>query len=212
MDNTSLQELNSENKLPQVDFLFLGGNLALDLVNSKRSRRLPGSKRIIQFDQLWDKAELESWWRSACAKYALRPCEAYKWTQEDFESLIALRAELRVLFEAVAAGAFASMEAPLLNAALAEGSYVLGFSAEGPKRDYSSRKGLADPLLAVALAAAELLAEGELSRIRGCRSERCVLMFYDSTKSGTRHWCRPECMNRSRARANYRKAKEGGTA
>jgi predicted RNA-binding Zn ribbon-like protein len=198
-------------QLPQLPFLFIGGNLALDFVNTRRSRRITGSKRIVQFDQLWNLEQAQAWWGEACAKYQLEPCEARDWTDEGYESLVALRAELRALFESIVEGRRASAGAPRLNAALSRGSFVLTLSDSGPRRDYRARDGRPDPLLAIALAAAELLAEREPSRLRACRSERCVLLFYDSTKSGTRHWCRPDCMNRARARANYRRSKAAGT-
>jgi predicted RNA-binding Zn ribbon-like protein len=205
-------EDNPESGLPQLDFRFVGGNLALDFVDTELSRRLPGTKRIIRFDQLWDITQIEVWWKAACAEHGLEGYEDHIWTKAESELLIRLRAELRSVFESIIAGDIESTGAPLLNGVLARGSFTLSPTAEGPRRRYLPRDGGADPLLAIALAAAELLAEGELSRIRGCRSERCILLFYDSTKSGTRHWCRPDCMNRARARANYRKAKEGGTA
>jgi predicted RNA-binding Zn ribbon-like protein len=206
--------------LPQFDFIFLGGNLALDLVNTKRSRRVPGSRRIIQFDQLYDLEQLGAWWKEACARHGLARYEACVWTAEDFALLIELRAELRDLFETIIAecsakdGAeFSTHEvaakslAPVLNKVLGRGSFVVSRGAEGIQRKYASREGRPDGLLAIALAASELLAERDPKRLRDCRSERCVLLFYDSTKSGTRQWCRQECMNRSRARENYRRAK-----
>jgi predicted RNA-binding Zn ribbon-like protein len=202
-------EDNPEPGLPQLEFRFLGGNLALDFVDTERNRRVPGTKRIVKFDQLWDISQIEAWWKAACAKHGLECYEAYGWTKAEAELLIRLRAELRSIFESIIAGHIGSMGAPLLNGVLARGSFSLTLTADGPKRRYLSRDGGADPLLAIALAAAELLAERDLSRLRGCRSERCLLLFYDSTKSGTRHWCRPDCMNRARARENYRKAKEG---
>jgi predicted RNA-binding Zn ribbon-like protein len=198
--------------LPQLDFRFVGGNLALDFVDTERSRRLPSTNRIIRFDQLWDIPQIDAWWEAACEEHGLERYDTYIWTKAEAELLIRLRAELRSVFESIIAGHIGSTEAPLLNGVLARGSFTLSLTPDGPRRRYLPRDGGADPLLAIALAAAELLAERDLSRLRGCRSERCLLLFYDSTKSGTRHWCRPDCMNRARARANYRKAKAGGEA
>jgi predicted RNA-binding Zn ribbon-like protein len=31
-----------------------------------------------------------------------------------------------------------------------------------------------------------------------------VLLFYDTTKSGTRRWCSTSCMNRARSSRRYR--------
>lgn len=208
-------------ELSQLPFVFLGGNLAIDLVNTRRSRRLSGSREIIQFDQLWNLSQIQDWWDEASAKYRLGPSSAYSWSAGDFETLISLRAELRAIFESVvksrvdastAAGEPVGGQSPIpepitMNAILARGSFVLKAEDGGLTREYSSRSNGGGCLLTIALAAAELLAERDLGRLRHCRSERCTLLFFDGTKSGTRHWCRPECMNRARARENYRKAK-----
>jgi Conserved protein containing a Zn-ribbon-like motif, possibly RNA-binding len=195
--------------LSQIEFLFLGGNLAIDLVNTRRSRRLSGSRTVFQYDQLYDSDQAGAWWQEASAKHGLRAFESYRWTDESLELLMALRVELRAIFEALREGRKAACPAPVLNSILAKGSFSLAIDEAGVSRAYAPREGGADPLLAIALAATRLLAKGDLTRLRSCRSERCTLLFYDSTKSGTRHWCRPECMNRARARANYRKQKEG---
>lgn len=212
--------IDAEGELPQLEFLFLGGNLAVDLVNTIRCRRIPSSRRIIQFDQLWNSAQARAWWREACPKYDLWRLEDSAWSEEEFELLIALRAELRCLFESLKEGRVASVtssgagsgtehQANVLNLILSRGSFVLRIGEGGVSREYALREGGCDPLLAIALTAVTLLSERDLARLRGCSSERCLLLFYDSTKSGTRRWCRPECMNRSRARENYRKSKEG---
>lgn len=195
--------------LPQIEFLFLGGNLAVDFVNTRRSRRVLGSRRIIQFDQLWDARQVEAWWREACARHGLDH-RAYEWKKADVELLIRLRAELRGLLESIIAGKPGSTGSPaVLNHILARGSFSLSLTKTGPRRTYSPRGGKSDPLLAIALAAQELLAERELSRLRHCQSELCTMLFYDTTRSGTRHWCRQSCMNRARARANYWKGERG---
>jgi len=205
-DGDSAESLGAE-RLAQLDFIFLGGNLAIDLVNTRRSRRIPGSRIIVQYDQIYDSEQAAAWWQKAQAKHSLRRSEPHQWTDEDFEMLIALRIELRALFEALREGRKAACPAPVLNRILARGSFSLRIEEGGVSREYAAREGGYDPLLSIALSATRLLAKGDLTRLRACRSERCTLLFYDSTKSGTRHWCRPECMNRARARANYRKQK-----
>jgi predicted RNA-binding Zn ribbon-like protein len=184
-------------ELPQLPFIFLGGNLAIDLVNTRRSRRIPGTKRIIQFDQLWDRTQAEAWWRLACARFDLARYEDCGWREAEFELLIALRAELRRLLESIIAS-WPRPETPVLNEILSRGSFVVTIGEAGPSREYKPRQAGGDGLMALALAASEFLADGELARLRACRSERCSLLFYDTTRSGTRHWCRQDCMNRSR--------------
>jgi predicted RNA-binding Zn ribbon-like protein len=54
-------------------------------------------------------------------------------------------------------------------------------------------------LMPVALAAAELLANGDFTLVRACESNDCVLHFYDRTKSHRRRWCSmATCGNRAK--------------
>jgi predicted RNA-binding Zn ribbon-like protein len=202
-------EVNIESELPTLDFLFIGGNLALNLVNTWRNRPIPGSRQNVhRLDLLWDLSRAELWWRKACVQHGLTGYEEFGWSEESFEILLALRAELRSLFEGIIAKRADLPRMPVLNSTLARGSFVVRTEGASVSREYVSHDDRPDALLAIALAAAELLATGDLSRLHDCRSDRCLALFYDSTKSGTRHWCRPECMNRARARENYWRSKE----
>ncbi len=54
-------------------------------------------------------------------------------------------------------------------------------------------------LMPIALAAAELLANGNFALVRACESSDCVLHFYDRTKSHRRRWCSmATCGNRAK--------------
>jgi predicted RNA-binding Zn ribbon-like protein len=54
-------------------------------------------------------------------------------------------------------------------------------------------------LMPIALAAAELLANGDFDLVRACESDDCVLHFYDRTKSHRRRWCSmATCGNRAK--------------
>jgi len=202
-------EVKTDSELPSLDFLFIGGNLAINLANTWRNRPIPGSRQNVhRLDLLWDLSRAELWWRRACVQHGLTGYEGFGWSEESFGILIALRAELRSLFEGIIAKRADLPQTPVLNSTLARGSFVVRTEGVRVSREYVSHDGRPDALLAIALAAAELLATGDLSRLHDCRSDRCLALFYDSTKSGTRHWCRPECMNRARARENYWRAKE----
>jgi predicted RNA-binding Zn ribbon-like protein len=67
-------------------------------------------------------------------------------------------------------------------------------------------------LLSIALSALRLLTQEERTRLRKCKNERCIGVFYDTTRSATRHWCTLECMNRARSVEHYRQAKREQTA
>ena len=73
-------------------------------------------------------------------------------------------------------------------------------------------RGLTAPaLLAPVLwSAADLLVEAERRRIRQCANEKCLWLFIDESKSGTRRWCdMSSCGNRAKARRHYARSKEG---
>ena len=43
-----------------------------------------------------------------------------------------------------------------------------------------------------------------IARVRRCQGSKCVLFYYDVTKSGTRRWCSMSgCGNREKAAAHY---------
>lgn len=60
----------------------------------------------------------------------------------------------------------------------------------------------------IALSAAQLLAEGDISLVRQCESHDCTLMFYDRTKAHKRRWCSMAlCGNRHKV-AEFRKRRQ----
>ena len=44
-------------------------------------------------------------------------------------------------------------------------------------------------LLPIALSAFHLFTQAEKHRLHKCKNDRCILFFYDTTKSATRQWC-----------------------
>jgi predicted RNA-binding Zn ribbon-like protein len=61
----------------------------------------------------------------------------------------------------------------------------------------------------VAKSAADLLAEGDLGRVRKCGSHDCTWLFYDTSKNRSRRWCDMKgCGNRAKARRHYEKRKK----
>ncbi|HET9574897.1 MAG TPA: CGNR zinc finger domain-containing protein, partial [Nitrospira sp.] len=58
-------------------------------------------------------------------------------------------------------------------------------------------------------AASDLLCYGNLSLVKKCRSNACILYFYDTTKNHTRNWCSMQlCGNRMKVAAHYRKKRK----
>jgi predicted RNA-binding Zn ribbon-like protein len=70
-----------------------------------------------------------------------------------------------------------------------------------------------DPTDAVRLAVALAVLDAtrlDRSRVRRCESDRCVLLFYDSSKNRSRRWCdMAACGNRAKAAAHYRRSRQG---
>jgi predicted RNA-binding Zn ribbon-like protein len=132
--------------------------------------------------------------------------EPIAWTPELLEDVIAFRTALRsVCTQVVEAHAVAEGDLEPLNQVLALGYPSLERTAEGGviavTRLRDAQNG--PVLLPIALSALQLLASADWQRLHKCRNERCVLFFYDTTKSGTRQWCSLGCMNRHRSIQHY---------
>jgi predicted RNA-binding Zn ribbon-like protein len=67
----------------------------------------------------------------------------------------------------------------------------------------------APTLLAPVLwSAGDLMIKGEHRRVRQCANEKCLWLFVDESKNGTRRWCdMTACGNRAKARCHYLKRK-----
>jgi predicted RNA-binding Zn ribbon-like protein len=73
---------------------------------------------------------------------------------------------------------------------------------------YQAQPGADSMLFAIALSALRLVRDGDRQRLHRCSNDRCVLLFYDTTKSATRRWCSLGCMDRARSAKRYRAAKQ----
>ena len=65
-------------------------------------------------------------------------------------------------------------------------------------------------LLAPALwSAGDLLTGPQLARVRECANDKCLWLFLDESKNGTRRWCSMSaCGNRAKAHRHYLRSKE----
>ncbi|HZR40791.1 MAG TPA: ABATE domain-containing protein [Ktedonobacteraceae bacterium] len=208
-NNAKHQQLDREEQSSneQKAFVFRGGNLALDLVNTEVMAR---GKRT---DLLRTPQDACQWWEMARQAHpqATREVNPVEWDEQQLLALYSLRRSLRDLFELVAAQhQVNNHHVKILNAFLREGYYSLEVSPEGnlyatyqPRQDEGTTA-----VLPIAFAALRLLTEQDLSRLHACQNDQCILLFYDTTRSATRHWCSIACTNRARSRQNYRQAKE----
>jgi len=198
------EETSSDERHP---FVFLGGNLALDLVNTEIMVR---GKRE---DLLVTSQNATQWWEMARQAYprSIQEQEQWEWNEQQVLSLRTLRRALRDLFETLVAHHQTNEDqVKELNTFLREGYYSLQVSPEGKISAVYQTGGDqgSEALLFIAHAAMDLLTKQDLKRLHACQNERCMLLFYDTTKSATRHWCSIACTNRSRSIENYRKAKK----
>jgi predicted RNA-binding Zn ribbon-like protein len=124
------------------------------------------------------------------------------WTSELFAAVKALRMALRTLSTHVVERQVVEEEdLQPINEILALGYSALQRTGQGTARAVMR---LRDPekgwvLVPIALSALQLFTESDWQRLHKCKNDRCSLFFYDTTKSGTRHWCSLGCMNRARA-------------
>jgi predicted RNA-binding Zn ribbon-like protein len=175
---------------------LVGGNLALDFVNTRGGRPRPSAEDEV----LHDYADLVAWGRhdgmltEARARRLLRrarrnPDDA----QDTYQRAVHLRSYLYELFTAVAVGrpppgrciaALRSDEAE----ALARAELVSddgGFAWSWAHDDE-----LAHPLRPVVHAAVALLTAGPLQRIKRC--DGCRWLFIDESRNRSRRWCAME--------------------
>jgi predicted RNA-binding Zn ribbon-like protein len=187
-------------------FVFVGESLALDLVNTEVVVR---GKR---HDLLASPLDAVAWWDAARIEHpeAALPSDHPLLEAEDDALLRALH-DLRRAFRAVFGAVLDAYPIPdgelaLLNRILGAGFIRVEFDTS--RRPWLSAgvrdAGLDGLLFPIARSAAELLTGRDLNRLHRCGNERCVLLFYDTTKSATRRWCSTGCMDRARSLRRHR--------
>jgi predicted RNA-binding Zn ribbon-like protein len=189
----------------------LPGALALAAINTQVIER--GKQR----DLLSSPEALAHWWAEVCRRYpdqclVAGAVEPISWTEELLEAVKELRSTLRTILTHVADRQVVVKEdLRLVNAILALGYSALETTGQGT---FKTVLYLRDPeegsvLVPIACSALRLFTEADGRRLHQCASDRCILFFYDTTKSGTRRWCSPGCMNRARSIRHYQVAKKG---
>lgn len=177
-------------------FIFIGENLALDFVNTEiMVRNQPR-------DLLASPADLQHW--KSVAQVYYPELNAIDFDDPIFVQAVTLRGAIRrILTSVIKSEMPPSSDIALLNTILVTGHLHLEAIGIG---QFSQRYiGSENGLLTLATATVNLLTQYDLSRLHQCKNERCILMFYDTTKSGTRRWCTPDCQNRARSIEHYHK-------
>ena len=195
---------------PVMDYLFLSGVLALDLVNTEVVVR---GKR---YDLFATPEDVALWWQQARkhhpeAEQVGANTDTVMWSAQLLERIKRVRAAIRTLCTNLVERQSLDVEAlRTLNTILAMGYPALeagsGQEMIAVYRPRDDEQGAV--LLPLALSSLHLFTQAEHNRLHHCKNERCILFFYDTTKSATRQWCSLACMNRARSLQHYRHIKE----
>ena len=171
-----------------MEFVFIGGNVALDLLGTLKWRRTEPEEGL------------------------LTPADAARWAVEsglvttpphltaaDLESLRALR-------ETIYTALTGTPDRAALNAAATGPRTGITLTGDGIRRTGTAASVTAD----IAAAAITLLGDiqaGRETRLRECERPACTRLFLDRSRGRTRSWCgMAECGNRIKA-AEYRARK-----
>jgi predicted RNA-binding Zn ribbon-like protein len=182
-----------------MNFHFIGGRLCLDFVNTEVI--VDGQRR----DLLASFPDLVTWLKQT---NVLEPFQtrvvSNRRGEVVFRRALDLRAHLREMAAGRPAHALDSINALLRQA---YGYEQIVRSHSGFTRQFHLH--IDDPvnlLVPIAEDAGDLLCDGDLSLVKKCKNPKCILYFYDTTKSHTRSWCSMAfCGNRAKAAAHYRR-------
>ncbi len=199
---------------PRHAFELTGGNLALDLANTKERRPTPAP---VEF--LHTYPDLVSWAVQARALGAAqgKALLALAGRRRDGARKALARAlDLReALFAAGSALAGGRAVPPgalgRINQALSGALVRLRLSPAGRAGaaawTWASEPHLDRPWWPAARAGAELLASEEVGRLRECGARDCAWLVLDTSRNGSRRWCSMTvCGNREKARRFRRRA------
>ena len=125
-----------------------------------------------------------------------------------FAEAVELREAIYRVFSSAASGEEAvAADVDLLNTALAQVPARARLHRTAKGYCWRAEKtGTTVPVLLapVLWSAGDLLAGGQVARIRQCENEKCRWLFLDGSKAGVRRWCSmSSCGNRAKAQRHY---------
>ena len=198
---------------------LIGGHLCLDFVNT-----VGGRNTLVQGDKLGDYSDLVKWSRHADT---ITQAEARRLIQKGMQSPIeaetvfrrglGLREALYRICKAIIAGrAPRSGDLETANHELLEARSHERLTHVENRFTWEWIGGgvaLDRMLWSIAHSAGELLATGDLSRLRECGGEECGWLFEDTSRNRSRQWCHmQDCGNLAkvrRFRTRLRRASKG---
>ena len=139
--------------------------------------------------------------------FEAHPAEAAK----VFDAAIELRETIYRLLRSVAAHSLPAREdLRRLNGALGEAAprTILERGEHGFGWRVEARPTVAGLLAPILWSAADILVGPDSARVRQCANERCLWLFLDDSKNGSRRWCSMQaCGNRAKAHRHYLRQK-----
>lgn len=198
---------------PAGRFLFIGGRLCVDFANTVHAPGSPagaldGFDDVVAFLEAAGAVDGgEARRLRAVARASPRRSAAA------FARGLAMRDMLRALLAALAAHEPVRRQwVEVVNGVLRSGFGYLQLVAREGRWSLTPVASPGDPLRAlvpVARSAAELIQEGPGAPVRKCASPKCVLYFYDVSRTGTRRWCSmTACGNRAKVAAHARRERD----
>lgn len=167
-----------------ADLPLVGGDLALDFVNTAEGRGGP-----LAGDALGSAADLRAWGRRVGVIGQRTGAD----DESDLARAIEARELLYALFSARAQDRPAAPELLAAFSGLAAEAYAAGSlkaAARGGGLEWSwDPSRVSSVRHAVVVSAAELLGAAQPQRLKQCPGDHCGWFFLDTTKRGNRRWC-----------------------
>jgi predicted RNA-binding Zn ribbon-like protein len=196
-------------------FELTGGALCFDFANTVDSRC--ASKQRV--DNLSDYTALASWARQSGVVSARQAAELTRAAtkQSDaagrvFRKAVELRETIYHVFSAIASGGRPSEQDLLLLGSYAQEAFShMRLTAAGNGFEWSLDQRNREPLMTllwpIVKSAVDLLASGELAKVRECAAGNCGWLFMDRSRNQSRRWCDMKiCGNREKVRRHRRVA------
>jgi predicted RNA-binding Zn ribbon-like protein len=189
-------------------FELIAENAALDFINTLDDRFTEPKELLASYADLVRFGEDSGILTPGDADYLLEQSRTDREkANKALRKAVELRESMYTIFEAIVrkkrvpAAALATLNEHLREAA---GQRQLVQISEAFERRIDYRESLDSLRWAVAIAAADLLASGQLPFTRTCSSPTCQWFFLDTSKNHRRRWCSMQsCGNRAKVRRFY---------
>ena len=144
-------------------------------------------------------------WRAWLAERGLIASDA-SLTERDQEVAAAVREDLRALLLANNGEPLDPAVLERLNDVATRALLTVRFEADGSARLEPESTGVEGALGRILAVVMTTMSEGSWARLKACRNDECMWVFYDSSKNHSATWCSMRvCGNRMKARAYRRR-------